>query len=730
MKILQVAVSRPIYYPLSYIYVGENASVGCRVRVPLGHSEVSGVIIAIEETPNNIDKLKPIIRLLDQEAIFDKPLLKLFTWASHYYHAPIGEIIFTALPVALRKTKQVPEKKAWQLSDQSKKLDIESLKRAKKQKQLIEYFKENDFLLDDECKKLSGKGYRAILKALQEKSWIEPRKLAPFAQSKHSKGTNFHQTITLTDEQESCLKDFNTWIKEAPLKPILLHGITGSGKTEVYLRMISESIRQGKQALILVPEIGLTTQLIDRFQAYFPQQHITTLNSSVAKGERLDNWIAVKSGDADIIIGTRSAVFASFKSLGIIIIDEEHDGSFKQQDGFRYHARDIAVKRAYDLQIPIILGSATPSLESLHNSNQGKYHYSVMKRRPGSRTPPDILVQDTKGMYLEAGLSQPLIAEMKTSIEQGNQVMLFLNRRGFAPTLFCTNCGWHSQCRDCDSNMTYHAKSQKMICHHCGYDEYTKQHCPECNQQSLDTMGQGTERVEIALQGYFSDTPIIRIDRDTVSKKGEMDRKLQTIRDGKAAILLGTQMLAKGHDFPLVTLVGILDIDQSLFSTDFRAPERLAQLIMQVAGRSGRGEQKGKVMLQTCQPEHPLLVTLLSQGYLAFATALLEQRKQWSFPPYTYQALIRAEALEKTKAMLFLEKVSEKLNINSELMVMGPIPSAMERRAKWYRAQLLLSSHNRTALHQTIASQLTAITKIRKGGKLRWVIDIDPLELS
>lgn len=732
IQILDVAVSRSIYYPLSYQYIGEPIKAGCRVLVPLGNTEVTGLVIATHSANKDDERskqLKPIIRLLDQLPIFDTQLLALFDWARRYYHAAIGEIIFTALPVAIRKTKKVPPKKAWRLTKQSKTFDINSLNKAKKQKALITSFGEQPLLLDDNCKQISGSGYRTILKALQEKGWLEPLTLSPYEQINTDIHTDFQQTITLTEEQETCLAQFNAWIRETPLKPILLHGITGSGKTEVYLRMISESIAAGKQALILVPEIGLTTQLIDRFQAYFSQQRIITLNSSVAKGERLDNWIAVKSGDANIVIGTRSAVFASFKSLGIIIIDEEHDSSFKQQDGFRYHARDIAVKRAYDLHIPIVLGSATPSLESLHNSNQDKYHYSVMKRRPGSRTPPEILVQDTKGHYLDAGLSKPLIGEIKSNIENGNQVMLFLNRRGFAPALFCTHCGWHSQCRDCDSNMTYHARRQKMVCHHCFYEEPIQQVCPECKQQTLDTMGQGTERVEIALQGYFSDIPIIRIDRDTITRKGEMDRKLKTIRDGKPAILLGTQMLAKGHDFPKVTLVGILDIDQSLFSTDFRASERLAQLIMQVAGRSGRGKQKGKVMLQTCQPEHPLLVTLLSQGYLAFASSLLAQRQRWNFPPYSYQALIRAEALEKSKALPFLEKVRDVLAINDQVTLMGPIPSAMERRAKWYRAQLLLSSNNRKALHQTIASQLPEITKIRKGGKLRWAIDVDPLDL-
>jgi primosomal protein N' (replication factor Y) len=654
--------------------------------------------------------------------------LDLLIWCQRYYHAPIGEIVFTALPLSLRKTRQVPRIKTWQLTSLNPVQDISALNRAKKQKQLIKALLETKVLTYSQCKQLLGSSYRSILNALQKKAWIETLERPAFQAVNPKRGTDFQPELTLTDEQQHSVEQFKHWAQEQQPKPILLHGITGSGKTEVYLRMISDTIRAGQQALILVPEIGLTTQLLDRFQNFFPQQQITTLNSSIARMTRLSHWIAVKSGDADIIIGTRSAVFAAFKSLGVIIIDEEHDLSFKQHEGFRYHARDLAVKRAYDLKIPIVLGSATPALESLYNSHQGKYHYLHLSRRPGTRTSPEVLVQSTHGAPLKAGLSEPLLTEVRRSLERNQQVMLFLNRRGFAPTLFCQQCGWHSQCRDCDSNMTLHAKIQKLRCHHCGYEEVAKQSCPDCSSMQLDILGQGTQRVEVALKGYFPKTAIIRIDRDSIRKKGQMDEKLQPIRDGKAAILLGTQMLAKGHDFPQVTLVGILDIDQALFSTDFRAPERLAQLIIQVSGRSGRGKEKGKVLLQTSQAKHPLLVTLLSQGYLAFANSLLEQRQLWSFPPYSYQALIRAESLQPDNALQFLETVKSYFSETADLTLMGPMPSLMERRAKWYRAQLLLVAQQRAVLHSAIEQQLTRINKIRKKGKLRWVIDVDPLD--
>jgi len=729
--ILQVAVPRPIYYALSYRTSDSTIQAACRVRVPLGHTEVTGLVIKVQADTGHdaIQKpLKNIIRCLDTEPLFDSHLLNLLCWCQRYYHAAIGEIIFTALPVSLRKTRQVPRIKTWQLTPLDQAQDIGLLNRAKKQKQLIKALLETPLLSEHQCKQLLGSGYRNILNALQKKAWIESSERPAFQAVSPQRDTHFQPKLTLTDEQQHSVEQFKHWAEDKQPKPILLHGITGSGKTEVYLRMISDTILAGQQALILVPEIGLTTQLIDRFQNFFPQQHIATLNSSIARMTRLSHWITVKSGDADIIIGTRSAVFAAFKDLGVIIIDEEHDMSFKQHEGFRYHARDLAVKRAYDLKIPIVLGSATPALESLYNSQQGKYHYLHLSRRPGTRTSPDVLVQSTHGAPLRAGLSEPLLSEIKHTLQHEQQVMLFLNRRGFAPILLCQQCGWQAQCRDCDSNMTLHAKIQTLRCHHCGYEEVAKQCCPDCQSMQLDIQGQGTQRVEVALKGYFPNTAIIRIDRDTIRKKGQMDAKLAPIRDGKAAILLGTQMLAKGHDFPQVTLVGILDIDQSLFSTDFRAPERLAQLIIQVSGRSGRGKQKGKVLLQTSQPKHPLLVTLLSQGYLSFANDLLAQRQLWKFPPYSYQALIRAESLEPDQALKFLTQVHSYFSDINGLTLMGPMPSLMERRAKWYRAQLLLVAQQRAVLHGAIDQQLHRISKIRKKGKLRWVVDVDPLD--
>jgi primosomal protein N' (replication factor Y) len=731
---INVAIPRPLYQLLSYFNQDDDLTihVGCRVLVSLGNIEITGIVLSTEEIDEGENhQLKPIINVLDTVPLFETQQLAFFQWCAQYYHAPIGEIIFTALPVALRKTRQVPTQKVWQLTEEGRGISSETLARAKKQQALFGLFETSPVLTESALEQLFPKNWRNTIKELEKKGLIERGRLPPFQPVQQGKNApqTFDRSIKLTDDQQECIEQFQAWSDVDQPKPILLHGITGSGKTEIYLRLLEPYIARQQQALILIPEIGLTQQLITRFRQHFPAQQTVVLNSSLAKGERLENWVATKSGDADIIIGTRSAIFSPVKRLGIIIIDEEHDASFKQQDGFRYHARDLAVKRAYDHKIPVIMGTATPSLETLHNAQCGKYHYFSLKKRPGTRKPPTIFLQDTRSTHLEAGLSINLLNKLKETVEQGQQSMLFLNRRGFAPALFCSQCGWSAQCSDCNVNMTYHAGIQKVICHHCDNSYTVSQHCPECHSDSLSTQGQGTERLEFTLRNHFPDTPIIRIDRDTTARKGEMDKKLDIVRQGEPAILVGTQMLAKGHDFPNITFVGILDLDQSLFSIDYRAPERLAQLITQVAGRAGRGKMPGNVMLQTCQPEHPYLTTLLTSGYTAFANQLLEERKRWRFPPYSYQALLRAESLEMRHALQFLEASRQQLQ-PFNLSILGPIPAPMERKAKWYRAQLLLTTEQRKDIHYAISETIYHLNKLSKKGKLRWSIDIDPIDMA
>lgn len=736
---ISVAVARPLPYTLDYlVHNDDNPQIACRVLVPLGKQQIVGLILAIQtdaqETHNDAHKLKPIIRIIDDYPLFDQALLDLLRWAHRYYYARIGDVIFTAIPVALRKTQMISQQTYWRLTEAGKAVDLTSLKRAKKQQQILAYLQEKSAIHEDDCAELFGKTWRTHLRTLQDKTWIKSESLSPFAQISHTtfastSAADFSHEIALTNEQKTCLEQIQQGYENKQYKPILLHGITGSGKTEVYLRALEKIITANLQALVLIPEIGLTQQLIQRFQHHFPQQTIVVINSGMNKTARLNAWIAAKTGKAAIVIGTRSAVFTPLQQLGMIIIDEEHDLSFKQQDGFRYHARDLAIKRAHDSKIPILLGSATPSLESLYNATIEKYAYLRLSQRPKHRKTPELTLHDTRGKTLTAGLSSVLLSEIKTELARGKQCMVFLNRRGFSPALFCTQCGWRAYCQACDKPMTYHALAQKAVCHHCDYSFTVDQHCPDCHQTSLSTQGQGTERIAFALQNQFPDVPVIRIDRDTTRKKGEIEAKLDEVRQGSACILVGTQMLAKGHDFPNITLVGILDVDQALFSIDYRAPERLAQLITQVAGRAGRGADSGRVMLQTCQPDHPALQTLLSHGYRAFAEQLLEERQRWHFPPYSYQALIRAEALAMDAALQFLGQIRELLS-EFDLQLLGPVPAPLERRATWYRAQLLITATQRKNLHYALSHRLQSFNKLTKAAKLRWSIDIDPVDLS
>ncbi len=753
--ILRVAVPRPLFQLLDYLPVANDVSdnkaqAGCRVRVPFGHTEVTGVIIEVVDS-SEFSELKPILELLDSEPLLDSQTLKLLLWASQYYHHPVGGVVAHALPLALRGQRKVPKTPIWTVCPHTNKHD-HNLSRAPKQLAVFEAISNTENGINEiDLLTEFGSSAKTLLRQLVKKSLIESLKAEfYFPADISTEPHNIATKLELTNEQQSCINQIDT------AKPYLLHGVTGSGKTEVYLRVIEPLLKANQQILILVPEIGLTPQLLSRFISYFSSTHVNTgrvgeshqkvstqifesslndiniavMHSKLSDGERMKAWLAAKTGQLDILIGTRSAIFVPMPRLGMIIIDEEHDSSLKQQEGFRYHARDLAVKRAYDLNIPVILGSATPSLESLHNSDLQRYHYLHLSKRPGSRTRPTVLVQDIRGLPLDSGVCSPLLSSIREHITAGNQVMLFLNRRGFAPALLCPQCGWHAECPSCDANMTYHANPQKLKCHRCDFERPVDNSCPKCGNKQITTRGQGTERIEQKLQTHFPDTQIIRVDRDTTSRKGALQEKLDIVHQGQAAILIGTQMLAKGHDFPNLTLVGILDVDQSLFSTDFRAWERLSQLIIQVSGRAGRADKKGTVMLQTTQPDHPFFQTLLSQGYLAIAKQSLAERKNWYFPPYSYQALIRANAAKQENAINFLSKVKAQLEPyqSNDFILLGPAPSPIEKRANRYRAQLLVTAITRKQLHQALNELIHNSSSIRKTGGIRWSVDVDPID--
>lgn len=733
-NIVRVAIRRPLYKLLDYVYdISPSPQPGMRVKISLGTTIITGIIIEVN-SQSELENLKPILEVIDDAPVIDKSLLSLLQWASQYYFYPIGEVIFHALPSALRKGNIRKKELIWELNNAGNITDIKkSLSNAPKQLAIYEYLSTSEFEVK-QLKAKFGDNWRYTLKQLEIKGLVKSKEVDP----KYPTGGLSKQSsdldgarLQLTKEQENCVSEICHRFEEEQKKPILLHGITGSGKTEVYLNVIQPLLKKQQQVLVLVPEIGLTPQLSQRFQSFFPDTIVSTLHSGLTDNDRQAIWFGAKEGTIQIIIGTRSAVFTPMKNLAAIIVDEEHDVSFKQQEGFLYQGRDMAIKRAYDANIPIVLGSATPSLESFHNAKTNRYHYLTLKNRPGRSLPPKMIIQDVTSLVLEAGISQMMLQEIKQHLDKKNQIMLFLNRRGFSPVLMCPDCGWHAHCNRCDIGMTYHASLSKTICHHCGLEEKVDQGCPSCRGGRLTTLGQGTERIEEVLNTHFPDTLVIRIDRDSTTQKGALENKLKAIRSGQPVIIIGTQMLTKGHDFPNLTLVGILDVDQSLFSMDFRAQERLAQQVLQVSGRAGRSAKKGRVILQTTQPKHPVLLNLLSRGYANTAEQILQERSIWQYPPLGAQALIRVSGINENIALKFIDQVRTILDgLNRDgVDVLGPMPSPLAKRANRYRYQIQLStSKGRKELHLLLSKALGSLQKIRKTVGVRWVIDIDPMD--
>jgi primosomal protein N' (replication factor Y) (superfamily II helicase) len=508
----------------------------------------------------------------------------------------------------------------------------------------------------------------------------------------------------------------------------LLQGVTGSGKTEVYLQVIDEVMRKGKQVLILVPEIGLTPQLLSRFRARFSQSMVT-IHSGLNETERANAWFCAKEGLAQMVIGTRSAIFAPLSNLGLIVIDEEHDASFKQMEGVRYSARDTALMRACSANIPIILGSATPSLESLNNCRHNKYTLLRLNQKACSTHPLQFELIDVRAQPLKHGLSASAMGAIKTHLDNNNQVLVFINRRGFAPVLLCHQCGWMVDCRACDSHLTVHKQLDKMICHHCGITERVPKQCPSCKSTELIPVGAGTQRVHEFLAKQFPDAAVVRIDRDKIRKKNALAEQLDSIHRGDAQLIVGTQMLAKGHHFPRLSLVVVLDADGGLHHHDFRAVEHLGQLLTQVAGRAGRAELPGQVVIQTHVPNHPLLNVLIQQGYDDFANALLCNRKEAGLPPFHFLALIRAQGASIEAVLKLLHATKDKISAHP-VSVMGPAPAPLPRKANRYRMQLLVKSTTRHALKSSLTEVRHWLTMNKLCNGVRWNVDVDPMDLS
>jgi len=727
---LRIAISSPLrqhfdYLPPRNCDIG-SLTAGIRVEVPFGRRQETGILLSISNhTDVPKDKLRHATRVLDDTPMLDGEILSLLQWASQYYQHAIGEVMFSALPVLLRQgaTAEARSVTFWQLTDSGIKSDPASLARAPKQVALLQHLQDterHELTADDF--NAQHENWRSPIKRLVEKGLVTTHERRGLLAAE----TDSDQAPALNDAQQAAINavceskpGFTSW---------LLDGVTGSGKTEVYLGIIEHILASGLQALVLVPEISLTPQTLQRFRKRFSVP-LVMLHSGLSQRERLDAWLAAKSGEARIIIGTRSALFTPLAQPGVIIIDEEHDASFKQHEGFRYHARDLAVLRAQRLGIPIVLGSATPSLESLANVEQGRYRELRLNQRINSAELPPIQTIDLRAQPLDEGLSRSLLETIAIHLERNDQVLLFLNRRGYAPTLCCHDCGWIADCPRCDARLTLHAASQRLRCHHCSTDQSLPPHCPECGSTALRALGQGTERIEQALQQDFPDTDILRIDRDTTRRKGAMQAMLDSIHRGGGKILLGTQMLAKGHDFPNVTLVAILDADQGLFGADFRASETMAQLITQVAGRAGRAEKPGHVLVQTYHPEHPLLQSLLQHGYPAFARQAMTERREACMPPYASLAMLRAEAGQKMLPMQFLSAAYQvcKTHLSPGIELLGPVPAPMERRAGRFRAQLLLQADKRGQLQQLLHTCIPLIEALPEARKVRWSIDVDPV---
>lgn len=720
--IVEIALSCPLRQTFDYLSddPANNWQIGMRASVSFGSRQLIGIVIAIKPIAERaVDKLKKIDQQIDKQAFLPNEIMQLVQWVSRYYHHPIGECFQAALPKRLRlgDADEMQTETYWSLSQQP------ISKPGKKQQQILDLLEDYPEGLSEKALRVQLGNVKSSLLALEQQNVITARQQVALPVP----CLELQQQVLLNNQQKQSIEA--TLGSKGQFATFLLQGITGSGKTEVYIEACREFVENQQQVLVLIPEIGLTTQFVERFR-HSLNANIVVINSSVSDNDRKQAWLLARAGKADIIIGTRSAVFTPMLNPGLIIIDEEHDSSYKQQDGLRYHARNVALMRAKSLNIPIVLGSATPSLETLYQVKQQRYQLLELTERAGGASLPKVALLAAKNASENNGLSSSLIKAIEKHIKQNHQVLLFINRRGFAPVLMCHQCHWQANCRSCDAKMVVHQHQNRLFCHHCGLIQTLPKICPECGNTELKSYGVGTEKIEQALTAIFKDVPVLRIDRDSTQRVNSFANMVKQINQGQAAILVGTQMLAKGHDFHDVTLVGVVDADQALFSADFRATESLAQLITQVTGRAGRGKKAGEVLIQTEQPEHPFWQNLLQHGYENVADNLLSERIQMELPPHGFWAVWRAEAKEKDLAIELLQQVAGLLQqSNSSVLILGPVPALMEKRAGRYRAQLLMRSADRGALHQLIDQHIDSVTKLKLARKARWSIDIDPTEL-
>nr|VFJ96425.1 MAG: replication restart DNA helicase PriA [Candidatus Kentron sp. LFY] len=752
--IFRVAVPSPLRRLFDYL-PPENISgrdapdallPGMRVRVPFGRTTRIGLVVETTKHSDIApDRLKPVSEILDSSPLLPPDTIALLHWASNYYHHPVGDAILGVLPALLRdgRPARVQGPLWWRLTAVGKAHTADELSRAPRQAALFSALCDRPDGVPDQELKLAFSNHTPALRSLEKKGWVEsfpshcwesPQSLPRVSRPR------LEPAQLLAIEAITASRD--------RFQSFLLDGVTSSGKTEVYLAVIENVVSRNRQALVLIPEIGLTPQTVARFRQRMSVP-VVVLHSGITDSERLCSWSAARDGQAMVVIGTRSAVFVPLHRPGVFIVDEEHDLSYKQQDRFRYSARDVAVYRARQAGVPLILGSATPSLESLYNVDLARYQRLTLPKRAQGALRPGYSVVDVRGKPLRNGLSHALLQAIEERLSRGEQTLLFLNRRGYAPVRLCHHCGWVANCERCDAHMVYYAHHAASMdvkgdlssargclrCHHCGAERPAVIHCPECGGEDLRSLGVGTQRIMPALAEHFPSANIVRVDRDSIRAKGTLEQVLSDIAKGSIDILVGTQMLAKGHHFPNVTLVGIVNADGGLFSPDFRAGERMAQTIVQVAGRAGRGDRPGQVLIQTHHPDHPLLQALIRDGYHRFAQIAMEERREATLAPFCHLALVRTQSTVQEAGMAFLgearalaKSMAESLP-ETTLDIVGPVPAPMERRVGRYHAQLLFEAPNRGVLHRLLARWIPRVEGLKSARRVRWSLDVDPQEM-
>jgi len=732
---LQVALPVPVPRLFDYLppdgVVADAGAIGQRVRVPFGNRELVGVVAGIGIPEAGLE-LRRASALPDAVPLFSGELLDSLRWLARYTHAPQGEVFATALPAALRAGEPLPDTHAWAwVATEAGATGRHGLRQGSRTRRLAELLAHGTAVDEDRLER-ELEGWRTAARALARRGHVERVAVPAVA---HAPAPQPGPQPNA--EQGAAIAAIAAGTGFAP---ILLEGVTGSGKTEVYLHAIADCLARGRQVLVLVPEIGLTPQALARFRARLGVP-VHALHSGLADGERARVWAAAWRGQARVIVGTRSAVFTPLPDAGLIVVDEEHDASYKQQDGIRYHARDFALVRAKALGVPVLLGSATPSLETLHNAQAGRYAHLRLRHRAGDARPPMVRIVDVRKRPLQAGLAPETLQMIEAALGDGGQVLVFKNRRGYAPVLLCHDCGWSAQCPRCSTPaqgtpLTVHGGGGRLLCHHCGHRQARPQACPDCASLALQPQGVGTERLEELLAERFAQWPVLRFDRGTTARRDGLAKLLAELGD-RPGILVGTQILAKGHDLPNLTRVVVVGVDEGLFSSDFRAGEKLAQQLIQVAGRAGRARRAGEVWWQTHHPGHRLLHDLIHGGYDTFARDELAQREAAGFPPFAHLALLRAEAQQADAAGALLRAARAILQeatkpagaVPAPIEVLGPLTAPMARRAGLYRMQLLLSSASRPALHACLDAALPAIHALPEARRTRWSLDVDPIDL-